>query len=223
MQGHLIVIDGTDGSGKATQTKLLVERMQAEGFAVEMISFPQYGTKSAGLVEEYLSGKYGSAKEVGPYRASLFFAVDRHDAAGRIRTWLDAGTHVIADRYVGSNMGHQGSHMTNPEERQKFFTWAAEIEHELFGIPRPTLNVILHVPADVAQQLSKDRGGWKADIQNDILETDLDHLKAAEQAYLDLPKHFNEFKIVECFEGGSLLPPEEVHQRIWTLVHPLIS
>src|SRR3990172_11995897 len=108
-KGKLIVIDGTDGSGKATQTKLLIKRLKKEGSKTAALEFPQYGAKSAGLIENYLAGLYGTADEVGPYRASVFYAVDRYDASQKIRRWLTEGRVVVADRYVTANMGHQGS------------------------------------------------------------------------------------------------------------------
>ena len=103
--GKFIVIDGTNGSGKATQTHLLMEELKLNGYPVEMTDFPQYGTKSAGLIEEYLNGKYG---QVGPHAASIFYAIDRFDASFKIRQWLQEGKVVISNRYVTANAGHQG-------------------------------------------------------------------------------------------------------------------
>jgi len=218
-RGAFIVIDGTDGSGKATQTKLLVERLKKEKKKVETISFPQYGQKSCGLVEEYLSGKYGSAGEVGPYRASVFYAVDRFDASQKIRCWLESGVIVVADRYVGSNMGHQGSKISDPAERMKFFEWEMHLEHEVFGIPRPDVNVVLHVPSAIAGELMKNRAS-KHGLKTDVHEADPRHLAAAEEAYLDMTKRFETFQLVECVENGTLLSPERVHEYVWQLVKP---
>lgn len=222
-RGKLIVIDGTDGSGKATQTKLLINRMKFEHGPVETIAFPQYGTKSAGPAEEYLAGKYGPAKTVGPYRASLLYAVDRFDASFQIRDWLESGKHVVADRYVSANMGHQGSHIEDPMERKKFFAWDMEIEHELLKIPKPDINIILHVPATIAMELTKQRGGWKAKIAHDILETDQKHIEAAEKTYLEMAQKFpDDFRVVECVEDGQLLSIETIHERVWALVLPIL-
>jgi dTMP kinase len=104
MKGKFIVIDGTDGSGKATQTELLVKRLEAEGYAVVMADFPRYGERSAMLVEDYLNGKFGSAQEVGPYRGSIFFACDRYAASFQIKQWLEEGKLIISNRYVSANM-----------------------------------------------------------------------------------------------------------------------
>jgi len=218
-RGAFIVIDGTDGSGKATQTKLLVERLRAEGKAVETISFPQYGQKSCGPVEEYLSGKYGSASDVGPYRASVLYAVDRFDASSKIQGWLDQGSVVVADRYVGSNMGHQGSKIADPEERKRFFDWEMHLEHDLFGIPRPDVNVVLHVPSAISHELMKNRES-KHGLKQDVHEQDPHHLRLAEEAYLDMTRQFETFQLIECVEQGALLSPERVHDKVWSIVSP---
>src|SRR6185369_11731584 len=149
-KGRFIVIDGTDGSGKTTQTNLLVEELKINGYQVEMTDFPQYGTKSAGLIEEYLNGKYG---HVGPEAASIFYAIDRFDASFKIRHWLSEGKVVISNRYVTANAGHQGGKIADDLERMKFFKWLNNLEYVIFGIPKPDLNIILHMPAHMAQKL----------------------------------------------------------------------
>lgn len=220
MKGVFIVIDGTDGSGKATQTKLLVERLKGEGCPVETFSFPQYETKSAGPTEEYLSGKYGTAEEVGPYKASVFYAVDRFDASFKIRAALTEGKIIVSDRYVGSNLGHQGGKIAEQQERLKFFQWNDDFEHNFFDIPRPDLNIVLHVPTEIAQK--KTDGRVKKGVSGDIHESNFQHLKNAENAYLEITKLFKNFKLVECIENGEYLSPEKIHEKIWQIIQPLI-
>ncbi|MBI4598841.1 thymidylate kinase [Candidatus Uhrbacteria bacterium] len=224
-RGAFIALDGTDGSGKATQFKLLMEQLWERGIPFETASFPQYGTKSAGPTEEYLSGKYGSASEVGPHACSILYAVDRFDASFRIRSWLESGIVVLADRYVGSNMGHQGGKIRDEEERQHFFDWVCELEFGTFRIPRPDLNVVLHIPAKMAYELIQQRtlgGGSKHTLARDIHEEDLSHLKTSEEAYLHLARHDAIYRLVEGTEDGRLLSPAEVHKRVWSVVSPLI-
>ena len=108
MKGKLIVLCGTDGSGKATQAELLAERLKKEGHDVEVVDFPNYGEKSAALVEMYLNGDFGTAEEVGPYRASVFYAVDRYASSKKMKKWLDEGKIIVSNRYVSANIGHQG-------------------------------------------------------------------------------------------------------------------
>lgn len=214
------MLEGTDGSGKTTQTDLLVERLKKEGRRVESVSFPRYGEKSAVMVEEYLNGAFGTAEEVGPYRASIFYAIDRYAASPIIRQWLLEGAIVIANRYIASNMGHQGGKIKDPAERQKFFDWNYELEYTIFGIPKPDVSILLHVPAETAQRLVDQKGAreYLHGKKRDIHENDLQHLKAAEGAYLDLAKRFQEFQPVECMENGALLSKEDVHDRVWNIV-----
>ena len=133
-RGKLIVLDGTDGSGKTTQLKLLIETLEAENYNVATVDFPQYGTKSAGPLEEYLNGKYG---QVNPYAASIFYAIDRFDVAFQIRSWLEQGKLVIANRYVTANAGHQGGKIADNIERIKYFKWLDNLEYNIFNIPKP--------------------------------------------------------------------------------------
>lgn len=215
-RGKFIVIDGTDGSGKATQTQLLAEKLRQVGLEVEIADFPQYNTKSAGLVEEYLSGKYGSPEKVGPYRASIFYASDRYDASFKIKEWLKQGKIVISNRYVTANMGHQGGKIDNPLERKHFLNWLHELEYEIFDIPRPDLNIILHVPAKISQKLAYFRGkqDWNGKT-NDIHEDNLVHLENAERAYLQIAKTFPNFILIECAPDGAMLGREQISNLIW--------
>ena len=211
-----IVIDGTDGSGKATQTELLAQRLRRAGFDVETADFPQYNTKSAGLVEEYLSGKYGSPDEVGPYRASIFYACDRYDASFKIKKWLSEGKIVISNRYLAANLGHQGGKIDNPLERKHFFDWLYQLEYEIFNIHRPDLNIILHVPAEISQSLARQRLklDWVGKT-NDIHQDDPSHLKKAEQAYLQVAQSFPDFVLIECAENGRMKSREEISDLVW--------
>jgi dTMP kinase len=218
-RGRFIVIDGTDGSGKATQTTLLVNELKLSGYPVEMVDFPQYGTKSAGLIEEYLNGKYG---QVGPEAASIFYAIDRFDASFKIKKWLEEGRIVISNRYVTANAGHQGGKIADDMERLKFFKWLDNLEYNIFAIPRPDLNIILHVPAKMAQKLVDKKSYIDRKYVNgkkrDLHEADIHHLLNAEKVYLQIAKLFPNTKLVECIKEGELLAPEEVHNKVWDLV-----
>ncbi len=221
--GRFIVIDGTDGSGKATQTDLLVKELKLHEYEVEMTDFPQYGTKSAGMIEEYLNGKYG---KVGPHAASIFYAIDRFDASVKIREWLDAGKIVISNRYVTANAGHQGGKIEDDFQRLKFFKWLNNLEYVIFDIPKPDLNIILHMPAAMAQKLVDKKSAESRKYVNgkkrDLHEADIKHLKNAEKVYLEISKLFPNTRLVECVEEGKLLTPPEVHGRVWELVRRIV-
>jgi dTMP kinase len=225
-KGKLIVLDGTDGVGKATQTALLVSRFVKEGYEVGAVEFPQYGSRSAMMVEDYLTGKYGSAEEVGPYVASLFYALDRYAALHVINSALSEGRHVVANRYTASNMGHQGGKIRDVEERKKFWHWLLNLEFEILKLPKPNLTIILHVPAEIAQNMASTRGHQEYLLMKkklDIHEGTLQHLKETEEAYLMLPKTFPEdFVLVECCENSKMLPPEMINGRVWEIVKEIL-
>lgn len=219
-KGLFIMIEGTDGSGKTTQTELLLEHLKKENKEVKEISFPQYGKPSATMVEAYLTGEFGNAQEVGPYVASIFYATDRYAASKQIRQWLDEGNVVIANRYVASNMGHQGGKIKDEEERKKYFDWNYDLEYNIFGIPKPDINIILHVTPEMSQKLvaKKDERDYLKGGKHDIHEEDLHHLTDAEQAYVQMAKSFPEFHLVECISEEKMLPPEEIHSKVWNYI-----
>jgi len=215
-KGKFIVIDGTDGSGKATQTELLVKRLRKEKFKVRVFDFPQYGNKSAGLVEEYLNGKYGSAKEVGPYRASIFYACDRYDASFKIRKCIENGYIVVSNRYVTANMGHQGGKIADAKKRKEYFDWLYKLEYEIFEIPKPDLNIILHVDAAVAQKLVDTKGKREyTKKKRDLHEKDLKHLRDAEKVYLEIAKTMKNFKLISCTEDKCIMDRSIISDLVW--------
>jgi len=220
MKGTFIVIDGLDGTGKGTQTKLLIERMKKEGYSVETKDFPQYGQKSAGPVEEYLNGKYGTSKEVGPYRGSILYAVDRYDASFEMRKWLKDGTNVVCNRYVSANLAHQGGKIDNQAERQKYFDWNTSLEYDLFEIPKPDVNIFLHLAPEIAQTLVDKKGhrDYIGGSKRDIHEADLDHLKDTEKVFLQLTEIMPNAHLVKCAPENKLLSRETIHEMIWEIV-----
>ena len=222
-RGKFIVIDGTDGSGKATQTKMLVKRLQKMRRKVRLEDFPQYGQKSAGPVEDYLNGEYGTAQQLGPRIPSIFYAVDRFAAASRIRKYLNAGYIVICNRYVTASMAHQGGKIKNAQARLKFFQWLFELEYNFFGIPKPDHNLILHVPAKIAQKLVDKKGPrfYIGAKKRDIHEKDLQHLLAAEATYIKIAKRVH-YPLIEAFQNGMLLTPEQVHELVWRKIRKIL-
>jgi dTMP kinase len=223
MQGKLIVIEGADGSGKKTQTELLRARMQKSGLPVASLSFPQYGKKSAGLVEEYLKGTYGSSGDVSPYTSSLFFALDRYDGSFAIRSLLGRETHVVLDRYVDSNAGHQGGKIDSDDERETFLRWLYNLEYSVLKNPQPDRVIILHLPAEESQKRVYARA-TQTQSTPDIHEVDLNHLSSAEKTYLWIGKRNPSSHIViECLDGERALSPEEIHEKIWEIVRPLVA
>lgn len=218
-RGVFIVFEGIDGAGKTTQTKLLMNRLKRSGKKVAFIHFPQYQTKSGGLIENYLQGMYG---KIGPYQASVFYAADRFDGGFHIRTWLKKGYVVVADRYFASNIGHQGGKIRSKKEREKYFRWLSDFEYRLFQIPKPTVSFLLMMPPRVAQSL-RIKLAKKQGSKLDIHEKDILHLKHAERAYLHAAKLFpKNFRVVESTKGKTLRTPKDIHQEVWSKLQKLL-
>ncbi len=222
-QGKFIVIEGTDGSGKTTQFERLVLALP-ESVKLGTLDFPRHGEPPAYFVDKYLTGKYGG--DVGPYAASIFFAVDRFDIKLKIFQWFEEGRLILANRYVGSNMGHQGAKFETRAERKAFFEWLYNLEYEVFGIPKPDLNIILHAPAEISYGLvaKKSAREYLKGGERDMHEADLAHQKRAEQVYLEMAELFpRDFTVIECADNGKMLPPEVVHEKVWAAARKVIE
>jgi thymidylate kinase/thymidylate synthase ThyX len=223
-RGVFIVIEGTDGSGKGTQFELLAKQLQERGHDVALFDFPQYDKPSSYFVKQYLNGEYGTVDEIGPYTGSLFYALDRFDTAAAIRRALDEGKVVLANRFTASNMAHQGTKFADAEQRRGYFIWLDNLEFETLRIPRPDLNIVLRVPADIAQKLvDKKADRSYTDKKRDLHEADLNHLERAVEVYDDLCQLFpKDFTRIDCVRGGELLDIETVGKLVREKVTPLL-
>lgn len=216
MKGKLIVLDGADGSGKATQTKLLVKRLKKEGIAVKTIDFPRYDRFFGKMVKHYLAGEFGGLKTVDPYLASLLYAGDRMEAASEIKNWLNNGFIVIANRYTSSNAAHQGARV-NRAKREKFLNWLYQLEYDIYQIPREDTVIYLDVPVDIGQKLVLKRGkGF------DQHESNLPYLKKVAQMYRLLAKQNKHWHWVQCVKRSTLLSPTRIHEKVWKIVEKLV-
>lgn len=222
--GKFIVIDGTDGSGKGTQTDLLVTALKASGVPVIVTDFPQYGKPSAYFVEKYLRGEYGAADAVGAKRASLFYALDRFDVADQMRQWLQEGNCIVSNRYVSASMGHQAGKIKDVQARDDFLKWLDDLEYNICGIPRPDAIIFLYVPPEVGQQLVDEKGAraYTRGKQRDIHEADINHLKDASEAYKYVADTFG-WKTVSCAPNGAMRTREDIHQEVLRLVEQLLD
>lgn len=223
-EGLFIVIEGTDGSGKSTQYELMQQRLKSEGYDIVTVHFPRYKKESSYFVREYLAGNYGAADEVGPYTGSLFYALDRYQAAQEIRQALKDGKIVLCDRYVGSNMAHQGTKFNHPEERRGYFIWLDNLEFQTLGIPRPDFNFVLHTPFEVIKQRLDARDSSSTHIKKDIHEIDDTHIQKSLEVYQDLCQLFpKDFIRIDGIRNGSLLDPEAIHTLMWEKVSPMLT
>lgn len=217
MSGKLIVIEGIDGSGKATQSKLLFEELKKQQKNVIKVSFPDYDSDSSALVKMYLAGEFGTDPDsVNPYAASSFFAVDRF--ASYAKSWkqfyLDGGI-VIADRYTTSNAIHQCAKL--PEDsRADFIKWLFHFEYELMGIPAPYRTIYLRVDPEVSQGLLTKRYDGN-EAKKDIHEADVDFLIRSRRA-ADFCAQTLVWNVVECIRDGAMRSIEDIHQEIMSLI-----
>lgn len=219
--GLFIVIEGVDGAGKSTQFAQLRERLDRVGYETIVFKFPQYDQPSSYFVRAYLDGQYGNAADVGPYTSSLFYALDRYEAAPRIKEALAAGKIVLIDRYVGSNMAHQGTKFSHAEERRGYFIWLDNLEFEMLRIPRPDVSIVLRVPAETAQDLVTQRANTGG--EQDAHEKSLDHLKKTVEVYDDMCQLFpRDFQRIDCTRDDELLGIDTIHDIIWQKIEPLL-
>lgn len=218
-KGKFIVIEGTDGSGKGTQLARLVERLINKKIPFETTDFPQYGNPSSFFVEKYLRGEYGTAEDVGAYAGSLFYALDRFDRSFDIKRWLKEGKHVISNRYVSANMGHQAGKIANFKKRDLYLEWLSNLEYKILGSPKPDLIIFLFVPVEIGQELVDKKAERKyiKGKKRDIHEADIDHLKKASEAYKYVAKKYG-WKTINCTKEGVLLSIEEVEEKVWDIV-----
>lgn len=223
-RGKLIVVEGIDGSGKRTQLELLVRALSARGVAFTQISFPRYDGFFGRLVAQFLNGEFGPLESVDAHFSALLYAGDRLEAKPGIEADLAAGRVVLADRYIGSNLAHQGA-MVAREKRDDFLRWLKELEYQVYALPPEDLVVYLRVPPAEAQRLVGEKGAREyTKLRRDIMESDLAHLQAASEIYDQLSRQPNWLKI-ECFDAAShrLRAPEAIHEEILLAVEARVS
>ena len=215
--GKLIVIEGTDGSGKSTQFRLLTQRLQAEGTKFQELVFPQYSEPSSALIRMYLGGEFGShPDDVNAYAASAFYAVDRYASYKKVwGRWYKDGGLVLSDRYTTSNAVHQTS--KEPQERQgDFLKWLYEFEYDKLGLPRPDLVIYLDVPTDFTEKLLRHR---EADTNTtaDIHEQDSEYLACCRRTGRAAAAYYG-WNVINCVRDGQMRSIEDIHEEIYRRV-----
>lgn len=225
-QGTFIAIEGGDGSGKATQAALLVEYLNSEqGFSAIKISFPRYGEASAYYAGKYLDGAYGSVNDVSADLASLAYAVDRFAAKDNIESKLkERNGFVVADRYVASNLAHQGAKIANDKERAAFYDQTMLTEYDILKIPRPSKNIVLLTPVGLSQaNVDKKDASTRSytDKKRDIHEADSSHLEKAKANYEELCRLYpDEFISINCADDmGNMRSITDIQSDIRTILN----
>ena len=212
--GKLIVIEGTDGSGKSTQFRLLTERLSNENREFRKLVFPQYGEESSALIRMYLGGEFGSSpSDVNAYAASSFYAVDRYASYKKVwGSWYESGGLVVSDRYTTSNAVHQAS--KEPEEKQQaFLKWLYAFEYDKLGLPRPDLVIYLDVPTDFTEKLMRSREAATR-TSADIHEQDMGYLATCRRTGKAAAAFYN-WTVIDCVRDGTMRSIKDIHEEIY--------
>ncbi|MBC2581244.1 thymidylate kinase [Clostridium sp. DJ247] len=223
-KGKVIVIEGCDGSGKATQTQKLYDRLVLEEYNVKKVEYPNYNSQSSALVKMYLGGCFGDKPEdVNPYVASTFYAVDRF-ASYKIhwKEFYEDGGIIIADRYTTANMIHQASKIKDLDERNKFLDWLWDFEFKNFQLPIPDCVIFLDMPPEYSKGLMSDRANKiTGDDDKDIHEKDYNYLAHSYNSSKDVAKKYNWHR-VQCIKDCKIKSIEDIHNEIYEKVKTII-
>ena len=211
--GKLIVIEGTDGSGKSTQFRLLTERLEQEGHKFQKLVFPQYAEPSSALIRMYLGGEFGSSpSDVNAYAASAFYAVDRYASYKKVwGDWYENGGLIVSDRYTTSNAVHQAS-KEPAETQQAFLKWLYDFEYDKLGLPRPDLTLYLDVPTDFTEQMMRRRE-QDTNTPADIHEQDMQYLATCRRPGKAAAEYYG-WTVIQCVREGKMRSIEDIHQEI---------
>lgn len=212
--GKLIVIEGTDGSGKSTQFRLLTDRLESEQVKFQKLVFPQYSEPSSALIRMYLGGEFGnSPSDVNAYAASAFYSVDRYASYRKVwGKWYEEGGLVVSDRYTTSNAVHQAS--KEPEDkREGFLNWLYDFEYDKLGLPRPDLVIYLDVPTDFTEKMLRHRES-ETNTHADIHEQDMQYLATCRRMGRAAAKHYG-WTVIRCVRDGAMRSMEDIHEEIY--------
>lgn len=216
--GKLIVIEGIDCSGKETQSKMLVEHLKEMGIAIKTSQFPRYDTPTGKIIGGPYLGKewfgdsyFEEASQVSPFVASLYYAADRKYNVGDIEETLKT-SNLILDRYVDSNMAHQGGKFETKKERENAYKFFEQLEYKLLKLPRPEIRIFLDVTPDVSRKIAESRAE-----KLDALERDFGYLEKSYTAYHEVAKR-NKYKIIKCVENGKMRSREDIHKDVYNYV-----
>ena len=215
MNGKLYVIEGVDGSGKATQTELLYQALLAEGKPVRKVSFPDYDSPSSSLIKMYLNGEFGTdPQSVNAFATSVFFAVDRF--ASFRKDWKEFYENsgiIIADRYVTSNLVHQAGKISDAAEKERYIQWLSDLEYNIFGLPKPDYVIFLDMPPAYSLKLRQQRNELKQGLTADIHEADQTYLQNAYDNAIGIAKH-QEWHTISCVADDKIRTIEDIHAEI---------
>ncbi len=225
-RGKILCLEGTDGSGKETQSKLLVERLRYANIPVEFMTFPRYDLPAGKIIGECYLGKdlglgtgrlFGDPDKLDPLTAILYYAADRRYCLPEINSYLDNGINLVLDRYVPSNQAHQAGKSKSELERDEIIKKIEKLEYELLELPRPDEVIFLYLPAEFAIKKSKERAEKQGE-KLDGHESNEEHIRNAEKVYLNLAKRYN-WKRINCLtQDGRRKEKLETADEIYKFV-----
>lgn len=219
VKGKLIVIDGTDGSGKTTQKELLINHLKKDGHKIKTIHFPDYSNFFGGFIGHCLTEQYYNFVGVHPKIVSVLYAADRWESSEKIKKWLDDGFTVVLDRYVSANQIHQGGKISNVKKREAYIKWLDEMEYKVFKIPKPDITIYLSLPTELIARLIKERNKNAvrayAGNKKDVHEVDLDFQNNSRKSALWLSTYLKNFKKIDCADKKGILTREVIHEMVY--------
>ncbi len=220
MRGKLIVIEGTDCSGKETQSKMIVEKLEKQNIKCVRFSFPNYNSPTGRIIGgPYLGKEYicncwfeEGAVNVDPKVSSLYYAADRKYNISIVEDLINKGINVIMDRYIYSNLAHQGGKIKDKEKRYEMYKWLEKLEFDLLELPKTDIRIFLHMPYKISRKLNKKR-----DESPDQHELSLEHIMNAEKAYIEIAKEYD-FHTIECSKGDNPKKIEEINEEVYNYI-----
>ena len=219
-----IVIEGLDGSGKSTQIRMLRSYLEEQGIAHYFIHFPRTDTGFFGeMISRFLRGEFGDLEDVDPYFVAMIYAGDRKEAAPQLKTAMNKGHLVLADRYVFSNIAYQCAKLKKSKERDLLENWILNLEYHHFSIPKPDLNLFLDVPMHFTRErLSHQRKGEERTYlqgSEDIHEKSLSFQETVANVYSGLVKKGLATSLPCSDDEGLMLPKEIIFDRMIAILH----
>lgn len=220
----LVAVEGIDGSGKGTQARRLCDRLVESGRTAQLVSFPRYTETLFGkAVGDFLNGRFGALEDVSPFLVSLLYAGDRLESREMLQKACDDNDVVVVDRYVASNVAHQGAKL-DPDERPEFIEWIDRVEHEIYRLPRPDLVLLLDLPVETAQRLiTRKRTRDYTDKPADIQEADAEYLARVRDLYLELAAQRSNWRRIDSVGQQGLRTIDDVAEKVWDVVRERLT
>ena len=222
---QLIAIEGIDGAGKGTQARHLVDRLVSSGISTVSLQFPRYSeTTFGGAIGDFLNGRFGALDEVHPQLASVLYAGDRFESRHVLQQAIDQHDVVVLDRFTGSNLAHQSAKLDGAE-RLELIKWIDHVEHVIFGLPRPDLNILIDISSSWSRELVSRKGDRDyTEDEADIQESNLPYLERVRDCYLTIAAQHDNWRVIESLnDQRELRSVSDISDEIFEVLKPLVG